>query len=642
MLTYLRKHSKGWLAYTAFGAIIVVFILWGGSSYLSREANKIAKIDRFIISTENYSKAYTDTLKKYQAQFGQALTPEMIKRLDLRRKVLDDLIDQYIIEADAKKMGIEITDGDLQQFISQVPAFQRDGKFDEAIYRRYLEYEGLTPAGFEQKARKDFLKQLFVSVLTENVIVSPQELDAAYHQLSDTYDLYYITGDPASYSKDVQVSQDQIQAFYNANKERYRVPPKITIAVIDFPATSYLASTEVTTDDVRDYYETHKAEFSEPARVHVRHILIKMPDGTDTQTAGQKEELAGKIVTQAREGKDFASLATQYSQDELTAKKGGDLGMLPVNSFPKELGEVIATMKPGDVKGPIASPEGLQILKLEAREEAKTIPFESVSTSVLETLKLQRAKLTAHDEAKKAFMELYEQRKLDFEGYAKAKGIEVRQIGPFSEGEGAGLAMNPEEVKKAFTFSADELGDVIGTPGGYAVYKVIRKELSRVPELKDIVGTVEVDVRVQAAEEKAKEYARKLAASPMEQLIAMNPASTGEFKRSSYAVPRLSMIPKLMDEVDSLKIPKVFEGKGSVYIVWIKSKKTADIRSLDKNQAESLRNGLLARKRQLALQDYLALAQDKKKGWHKVVIEKSKLVEGGGGTRDVPVPDDFN
>jgi hypothetical protein len=93
MLTYFRKHSKGWLAYTAFGAIIVVFVLWGGSSYLSREASMVAKVNRHIISIEQFSKAYTDQLKMYQDRFGDALTPEMIKKLDLKKTVLDQVID---------------------------------------------------------------------------------------------------------------------------------------------------------------------------------------------------------------------------------------------------------------------------------------------------------------------------------------------------------------------------------------------------------------------------------------------------------------------------------------------------------------------------------------------------------------------
>jgi hypothetical protein len=299
-------------------------------------------------------------------------------------------------------------------------------------------------------------------------------------------------------------------------------------------------------------------------------------------------------------------------------------------------------MKPGETKGPIMTPEGIQILKLETKEEAKAIPFENVSAAVMDKLRLQRAKIIAHDEAKKAFVELYEQAKLDFEGYANAKSLEVRRIGPFSEGENAGMTMTPEAVKKAFTFSAGELGEVVDTSGGYAVYKVISKEKSRIPDLKEIADRVSIDVKDQAAVEKAKEYARKLAESTPEKLIAMNPASTGEFTRSAYAVPKLSMIPKLTDELDSLNAPKVFENKGTVFVVWIKSKKTADIRSLDKKQAEDLKKGLLSRKRELALHDYLLRARDEKKGWHKVVIEMDKLAEGRSKSQDVPAPMDFN
>ncbi|HNQ85552.1 MAG TPA: SurA N-terminal domain-containing protein [Deltaproteobacteria bacterium] len=643
MLTYLRKHSKGWLAYTAFGAIIVVFVLWGGSSYISREANKVAKIDRTIITTEQYSKAYTDTLKRYQTQFGQALTPEMINRLNLREQVLDELIDQYIIEADAAKMGIGVKDADLQMFISQVPAFQRDGKFDEATYRRYLEYERITPAEFEQRARRDFVKQLFKEVLTENVIVAPQEIEAAFHQISDTYELHYLTVDSATFSGDVQVSQEQVQGFFDANKERYRIPPRITIAAIDFPVTRYLGSTEVTTEEAMDYYDGHKGEFSEPAQVHLRHILIKVPEGADAASLTKKQELAAQIIKEAKDGKDFASLAASYSEDEATAGKGGDMGMLPLNSFHPELGKIVESMKPGDVNGPVMTADGIQIIKLEGKEDAKAIPFDKVAASVVDMLKMQRARIVAHDEAEKAFMEFYEQDKLDLEGYAAKQGMEVRRIGPFSENEKAGIAMSQETVKKAFTFSAGELGEVIETPGGYAVYQVVKKDLSRIPDLEEVVDVVTADAKAQTALERAKEHAQKLATAPMNELVSSNPSSTGKFTRSASAVPKLSMLPKLMDEVDSLGTPKVYESDGRVFIVWIKSKDTVDIRSLDKDQAEGLRKGLLARKKELVLQDYLEQARDEKKGWHDVVIERERLA--GSAERvpqDVPPPMDFN
>lgn len=643
MLTYLRKHSKGWLAYIAFGAIIVVFVLWGGSSYISREAHKLAKVDRTIISIEQYSKAYTDTLKRYQAQFGQALTPDMIVRLNLREQVLDELINQHIIEVDAAKMGIKVKDADLQSFISQVPAFQRDGSFDEATYRRFLEYERLTPAEFEQRARRDFLKQLFMAMLTENVIVTPQEIEAAYHQISDTYDLSYLVVDAASFSGDVQVDDEQIRAFFDANKERYRVPPRISIDVIDFPAARYMEETEVTVEDALDYYNGHKAEFSEPARVRVRHILIAVPRGADAAMLAQKQEQAQKILKEAREGGDFASLATRYSEDRETAGKGGDLGVLPLNSFPAEFGRLLESMKPGEVQGPVMAPDGIQIVKLESREEARAIPFDDVSSSVIDMLKVQRARIIAHDEAKKGFMGLYEQDKLDFGAYAAKHGLTVRRIGPFSEGEDTGIAMSAEAVKKAFTFSSGDLGEVIRTSGGYAVYSVVKKDLSRIPDLKDVAGLVTADVRAKAAADRAREHAQKLASLSLDRLEAMNPSRTGEFTRSSHSVPGLTMISAVMEELDFLKTPKIYENNGQVFVVWITSHRRADIQSLGSQQAETLKGELLAGKRDLVLKDYLEQARDAKKGWHKVVIDQDKLAGGvSGRPRDVPPPMDLN
>ena len=600
MLTYFRKHSKGWLAYTAFGAIIIVFVLWGGSSYLTREAHMIAKIDRNIISIEQFSKAYSDQLKIYQERFGEALTPEMLKKLNLKHTVLEQIIDEDIIEADAKDMDIKVTDSDLQQAISQFPAFNKEGRFDENIYRRYLDYERLSPADFEQKIRKNYLKQLFVSVLTENLIVSRQELFASYHYMNDTYDLSYIPVESASFAKDVQISQDQIRSYYDTNKDRYKLPPRITLEAIEYPSANYLSTIQVTKNDAQDYYVGHKSDFSEPAKIHARHILFKIPEGADADVLAQKEQLIKKVLDEAKAGKDFAALAAQYSEDDQTSKKGGDLGTLPREAYPQGVGHVLGSMKPGEVKGPVRSPLGIHILKLESKEEAKAIPFEEVEATVRDTLRLQRAKQAAHDEAEKAFTQLYEQSKPDIEAYAKAKGLSVKQIGPFYEGQDAGISMSPETLKKDL-HQVGELGEVASTPVGYLFYIVTKKEPSRIPDLKEVEDRVAADLKAQTAVEKAKEYAKKLAASSPEQLSAQNPLSTGDFTHATSAIPKLSMIPKLMDDVDSLTTPKVFESKGTSYVVWIKSKKTADNKALDKKQYDMIMKQLLARKQEMAL-----------------------------------------
>jgi hypothetical protein len=202
--------------------------------------------------------------------------------------------------------------------------------------------------------------------------------------------------------------------------------------------------------------------------------------------------------------------------------------------------------------------------------------------------------------------------------------------------------MSPEAIKKAFTFQTGELGEVASTPVGFIIYMVTKKEPSRIPDLKEVLDRVSADIIAETSVEKTKEYAKKLAIESPDKLNAQNPLTTGEFTRTASAVPKLSMIPKLTDDLDSLKIPKVFESKGTVYLVWMKSKKTADIRAMDKKMHDMIMRQLLMKKQEATLKSYLEQAKDEKKGWHKVVKSEGNIEEGGGGRKDRSAPSDFN
>jgi peptidyl-prolyl cis-trans isomerase D len=574
----------------------------------------------------------------YQARYGNALTPEMLEKLNLKKAVLDQMIDEYIIEDEARRMGITVTDADLQQALQQVPAFQEDGKFSMARYQRYLEIERLTPSEFEEKQRKFFLQDRFLSILTENVTVPSQEVEAAYHYANDSYDLSYIVIDNTQFEKDIQVTPDMIKDYFDKNKERYRIPPKISIAYMDFPASAYVDEAKVTDDEARSYFEGHKNEFGSPAKVHLRQILIKVPQGADSKVITEKTELVKKVAEQANAGQDFAGLARKYSDDEKTARKGGDLGIVTKDDLPEELGSSLESMNTGEVKGPVRSALGFHILKLESKEGGGTPTFEQVSSVVTGKLKLERARLIAREEADKAFSSLYEQQELDFEGFARENGLQINTVGPFAENENASIAGSEEKLKEAFVFSQGDLGDVVPTDRGYIIYMVTKKEPSRIPDIKEVTDRITINLRTEGSAQKAKEYAQKLASTPVQDLAAQNPASTGIFTRSSGAIPKLSALPKLSGELDDLVKPRVYASQGMTYVIWIKSRQFADFRAMDQKTRESITMALLNQKRQMVVDAYLAEAKKK----HKIVIDQEKLQDRAEAPLDIPAPADFN
>ena len=68
------------------------------------------------------------------------------------------------------------------------------------------------------------------------------------------------------------------------------------------------------------------ARFKREKQVRAQHILLRVkPDAPQAEVDNIRAQ-AQKILDEARKGKDFAGLAKKYSQDEATAKKGGELG----------------------------------------------------------------------------------------------------------------------------------------------------------------------------------------------------------------------------------------------------------------------------------------------------------------------------
>jgi len=320
-------------------------------------------------------------------------------------------------------------------------------------------------------------------------------------------------------------------------------------------------------------------------------------------------------------GGNFAELAKKYSEDPGTSAAGGDIGTVPQSSLPASMAEAFSGMKHGEVRGPVQTALGFHVLKLEKKSEAKQRSFEEVSASIVERMRHQRAKIIARDEAGNAHMELFEQGINDLAGYAESKGLETREIGPFAEGENIGIAGSEEFVRQAFTLPQGEIGAVVETDEGCIIYMVKEKIAARIPEFQEIRSRVVEDVLAQKSLEKAKEHAGDLAKKTLAELNAMSPESTGEFRRTSYLVPKLGMIEGLQDDLGSLQEPKVYTHRNTVYVVWLKEKKEALASGAGENELKRIREELLSRKKEMAIEAFIEEARKR----HDVVIDYAKI-----------------
>jgi peptidyl-prolyl cis-trans isomerase SurA len=129
------------------------------------------------------------------------------------------------------------------------------------------------------------------------------------------------------------------------------------------------------------YFKAHQDEFSQPAQARVRHIFIRIDPGAPPSQLEAARDRAARVLQEARNGSDFASLAQRYSEDT-TAANGGDLGVIRRGQALPEFEEVIFTMRQGDISEVIRTPNGLHIVKVEAFSKGSEQPFPEIKAEI--------------------------------------------------------------------------------------------------------------------------------------------------------------------------------------------------------------------------------------------------------------------
>ncbi len=183
-----------------------------------------------------------------------------------------------------------------------------------------------------------------------------------------------------------------------AREEKLNENPEIKRKLLEAEnlilAESYLqkrlSKISIKEEEMRNYYEKNKEKYSEPERVHLKHILIFVPEGADKQTKEKALNRAKQIKAQLLKGVKFEELAKLHSDDTASREKGGDLGVLRKGETLPEFEEKVFKLKVGEISDPISSPYGYHIVKVIKKLPPTTLPYEKVKDEVREDLKREK------------------------------------------------------------------------------------------------------------------------------------------------------------------------------------------------------------------------------------------------------------
>lgn len=136
---------------------------------------------------------------------------------------------------------------------------------------------------------------------------------------------------------------------------------------------------------IRDYYSKYPDKFTTPEKLRVSLILLKVEPSSPAAAWQEAQEKGTGIVKQLRQGGDFAALA-KLNSGHLSADKGGDLGYIHEGMLAPEAQQAIAGLQPGAIAEPVRVLQGVAVLRLDERTEARLNPFEQVQQRASELL----------------------------------------------------------------------------------------------------------------------------------------------------------------------------------------------------------------------------------------------------------------
>ncbi|MBI5970042.1 MAG: SurA N-terminal domain-containing protein [Deltaproteobacteria bacterium] len=638
MLESLRKRKSSVVILLVFAAIVIVFIFWGAgpSKYGEKDGAAVAAVDGETISAKDFTAIYRRQTDYYKGMFGGKLSDETMEKMQLKQKSLDILINRILAKNDAKSKGMAASVAEVQDTIKAIPAFSKAGVFDIEVYKKVLAANRYKERDFEKSIEEDMLVEKARVAAVGVVTVTDDEARKAYQRENKKINLDYVAVDAGRFVDMVKVTDDEAAEYLKKNGSMFMTPVKVNAfyAFVDFKEAA--KAVLVSAEEIKEYYEKNPKEFETPEEIKARHILIppdpKEKDGAKAKEDARKkaEEIIKELKKAAGRGipSRFAQLAKKYSMDPGSKEKGGDLGWVKRGMMVKPFEDGLFALKKGEISAAVESGYGFHIILAEERRGGGKTSLKDAEGALRKTLLVQKSWVEAKDiiiALDKPFKDAKNVEELK-KAAAGRKYVKVFSTGLFSEADNLTEFARQDVLRDAaFALREGEVSRPLQTHEGFYLIKIVERVDARVPEYKLISEIVKKKLRLEKAEEEAKNAAAAFLKKVKggEDFFALakkekfKVAETGPFSKKDGTIKKLNVFAGGDDRFFNLDksapyFPDPLQSGGRHFVFRLKEIKDADTKGFDKDKDE-LKKRLQAQKEEEGVNKWLKDLREKAK-----------------------------
>jgi peptidyl-prolyl cis-trans isomerase D len=532
MLQQLRDFGSKRVVRLIFALFLIIPFGFFGIDYYFRTpvgGDTLAAVGPARIGSQEFDNALRQQADVYRQQFRGNFDPSIMDNPEIRRAVLDRLVNEKLVAIGAQKAGVRVGDKELARRIGEEPFFQVDGRFSKDRYDQVAKGQGLTAVGLDERLREDYRQQEFRQSILDTAFVPRATLDGFIRLSEQTREVSVVNLAPDAYLSQVSVKPEDVKAYYDKNPAEFTTAEQARVEYVEVSTDALAAQATAAPEEIASLYEQglKAGRFGEVEQRKASHILITVkPDApaAEKQAAEAKAKAIAERVRKAPA--TFAETAKKESQDPGSAAGGGDLGYFSRGAMVKPFEDAVFAAKKGDILGPVASDFGYHVIQVTDVKPAKVKSLADATPELEAQIRKQAASRRFAEVAEQFSNMVYEQ-PASLKPAAEALKLSVKESGWITKGTPATppFLSNPKLV--AEIFSPDAIKNKRNTsaievaPGTLVAAHVVEH---KPPQLRPF-ETVQAEIQRRLQREEALKRARAEGEAKLKDLQAGKEAS---------------------------------------------------------------------------------------------------------------------
>jgi peptidyl-prolyl cis-trans isomerase D len=583
---------------------------------------------------------------------GSTVPPSLMPFL--MQRAADSMITQGAIVYEADRLGLGVGDQELRDYLHQGQfgeIFFPGGNFiGQEQYEQLVQNQfGLGVAQFERELKAQIASEKLLATVGGSATVSDKQIAEQVQKQETKVKFDYAILTLEDIKKQIHPTDSELKAFYDQNKQQYAnsIPEKRKARYVVIDKSKLADGIQVSQTDLQQYYNQHQDEFRIPETVTVRHILIKTPvpgaDGkVDSKVVDAAKAKAEDIEKQLKAGGDFAELAKKNSDDPGSAQNGGLLPPITKGRTVPEFEQAAFSTPVGQTTGVIRTSYGFHIIRVEGKQNARVKPLDEVKAQIEPMLKQQKAAIAAQKLAD-TVQSLARTGGLD--KAAADKGLTITTTDMIASTDSLpGVGTAQDLTTEIFTAKKVDPPSTASIPQGYAIFQVVDIQPPQTPTFDQIRAKVEDEFKTQRAQSMLAQKTQELsdrARSEHDLKKAANElgatVKTSDLVGPNSQVPELGSLTGSAAQVFDLKTGEIsgpisVQSGGVVVMLVDKQQPSGD--ELKKTW-DTTKDTLLAQKRQELEGLYVQNLRERLEKQGKIKINKKemeRLAKSGEGS----------